>query len=162
MPSKDPAVLARAQKKWREKNPDYRENWRIENPEKVAEYNERSLEKRRGKWNAYYWRNRDKLLEQQRVRRSKYPEKAAERQMQAKFGIGLAEKEQMWLAQNKCCKICNASISLFGAHIDHIHDSDPLIIRGLLCVKCNTGLGSFQDSEMLLLAAIAYLRPFHS
>ena len=160
MPSKDPEVLARAQRNWRKKNPEYREKWREANPEKVAEYNKRTSEKRRGQWNAYYWANRDRILVEQRARRAKHPEKAAERQMKAKFGITLAQKEAMWLAQDKSCKICNAGISLLGAHIDHIHDSKPLIIRGLLCVKCNTGLGSFSDSEMLLYAAISYLETF--
>jgi hypothetical protein len=160
MPSKNPEVLARAQRNWRAKNPDYRENWRKANPEKVAEYNERSSEKRRGQWNAYYWANRDRILVNQRANRAKHPEKSAERQMKAKFGITLPEKEQLWLCQNKSCKICGVEISLLGAHIDHVPNSKPAIVRALLCVRCNTGLGSFWDCPELLEMAAEYLRTF--
>jgi hypothetical protein len=162
MPSKNPEVLARAQKNWRKKNPDYRENWRNEHPEKVAEYNKRSLEARRGQWNSYYWANRDRILEKQRARRAAHPEKAAERQMKKNFGISLSEKTQLWLAQHKKCKICSCSITLLSAHIDHVHNSDPIIIRGLLCGSCNRALGLFKDNPAILDRAAIYLRTFQN
>ena len=160
MPSKDPEVLARAQRNWRKKNPEYREKWREANPEKVAEYNKRTSEKRRGQWNAYYWANRDRILVEQRARRAKHPEKAAERQMKAKFGMTLAQKEAMWLEQGKGCRICGEQVSLLSIHIDHVPGTEPKEVRALLCVKCNTGLGSFCDSPTLLKAAISYLSLF--
>ena len=40
-------------------------------------------------------------------------------------------------------------------HIDHCHNSNK--IRGLLCCKCNHGLGNFRDSKDNLYKAIEYL-----
>lgn len=39
--------------------------------------------------------------------------------------------------------------------VDHFHDNGA--IRGLICAKCNRGLGLFDDSPTLLLAAAQYL-----
>ena len=44
-------------------------------------------------------------------------------------------------------------------HTDHDHSERGAVgIRGLLCSKCNTGLGMFKDSPELLADAILYLR----
>lgn len=43
--------------------------------------------------------------------------------------------------------------------IDHCHETG--YIRGLLCHRCNLGLGSFRDSVELLLSAAAYLFDFN-
>lgn len=58
------------------------------------------------------------------------------------------------LAQkNKFCQICGSEKNIV---IDHCHDTN--IIRGLLCSRCNTGIGKMLHSEELLLKAIEYLR----
>lgn len=50
------------------------------------------------------------------------------------------------------CAICEDECR---PHIDHCHVSG--LVRGALCHRCNTGLGSFRDSSVLLARAINYL-----
>lgn len=86
-------------------------------------------------------------------------------QVQSFYGITLPEAERMLAKQNDCCAICNKSISLETtdvrqnrACIDHNHDTGQ--VRGLLCDKCNRGLGYFNDNEELLLKAVNYLTKY--
>jgi hypothetical protein len=50
------------------------------------------------------------------------------------------------------CAICQQKTDL---HLDHCHYSGKL--RGLLCVRCNTALGNFDDSPAILQSALAYV-----
>lgn len=164
MPSKNPDIIARARQCFADKNPDYLKQWHVENPGRRKTYQSRyesaNMDKIREKGRRYYAENRETLRERQRVYRAAHPEKAAERQMRKNFGISLDEKKVLWLAQNKCCRICTRKITLLSAHIDHVHGFNPIIIRGLLCGSCNRGLGLFQDEPTYLDRAATYLRLF--
>lgn len=59
-------------------------------------------------------------------------------------------------AQDKRCAICRHHPRTAADFvIDHNHKTG--VVRGLLCSKCNTALGMFQDSPDVLDAAIEYL-----
>ena len=79
-----------------------------------------------------------------------------------KYGITLEDQEQMLREQNNKCAICGKEIFLFGsskkltAHVDHDHKTGK--VRGLLCDKCNRGLGFFRDNEEYLINAASYLK----
>ncbi|MCW2900996.1 MAG: hypothetical protein JWO67_3261 [Streptosporangiaceae bacterium] len=75
---------------------------------------------------------------------------------------------EAWLAeQGGGCAVCGTTdpggASGDRFHVDHDHDccpghkSCPSCRRGLLCAKCNVGLGSFRDDPDRLMAAAAYL-----
>lgn len=77
--------------------------------------------------------------------------------------LGIEPKEAFldYFYCNEACEICgfpefrgNYSLS-----IDHCHLTGKF--RGLLCSKCNFGLGKFEDSVMLLNKAIFYLEKFN-
>ena len=55
--------------------------------------------------------------------------------------------------QKSLCAICG--IYRENLYIDHCHKTGK--VRGLLCVKCNTGLGYFRDSIDVMQKAIKYL-----
>ena len=61
-------------------------------------------------------------------------------------------RELLEIQQSKC-NICGIQLDVL--HVDHDHTTGN--IRGLLCVKCNQGLGQFNDSCALLTKAIQYL-----
>jgi len=55
------------------------------------------------------------------------------------------------------CKICHAKHEdePKGLFVDHCRDTG--VVRGLLCNKCNTGIGLLQHSVILLDSAKKYL-----
>ena len=64
--------------------------------------------------------------------------------------------ERMLYLQNGKCAICGREDN--GARrfcVDHDHETGR--IRGLLCGRCNTGLGFFEDNTEALRAALEYL-----
>ena len=77
------------------------------------------------------------------------------------YGITVEEYEEIAAHQNHVCWICREEekTKRRRLHVDHDHKTGE--IRGLLCVKCNSGLGGFRDSPELLERAIEYLRVFN-
>lgn len=75
------------------------------------------------------------------------------------FGISKEDYETMLLNQNGVCAICNEpelSKRFKFLAVDHCHKTGK--IRGLLCSKCNQGLGYFNDNVSNLQSAITYLK----
>lgn len=57
------------------------------------------------------------------------------------------------LLASKCCAICNIS----GVPLCVDHDHKQNVVRGVLCNRCNLGLGQFRDDPLLLEFAAMYL-----
>jgi len=84
---------------------------------------------------------------------------------QIKYVYGVTEKELSGMldAQKGACAVCNDS--LYHAdeerrpRIDHCHSTGK--IRGLLCHKCNTGIGLLNDDIRILKSAVKYLTGGH-
>ncbi len=71
-----------------------------------------------------------------------------------KYGITKEQFNDMIDNQNNQCAICNKELSS-EIHIDHDHATGK--VRGILCGKCNKGLGQFDDNVEFLRNAINYL-----
>lgn len=59
-------------------------------------------------------------------------------------------------AQKGVCAICGEPPKKRRLAIDHCHKTGR--IRGLLCGRCNTGIGNLRENPRVLRAAIAYLQ----
>lgn len=76
-----------------------------------------------------------------------------------KFGLSLKDFQEMLQSQRGVCAICTKTCKTGQRlSVDHVHNTNPPRVRGLLCRTCNTGLGGFHDSPVLLFSAIDYLR----
>lgn len=73
-----------------------------------------------------------------------------------KYGLSPSDFGSRLASQGFACALCTKPLAEDDARVDHCHSSGK--VRGLLCVKCNTGLGFLGDSETGLLRAIEYLR----
>lgn len=74
-----------------------------------------------------------------------------------KFKIGQKDYE---LIKNRSehCEICGKKEMIGGRKLTIDHDHNTGKVRGLLCMRCNLGMGSFFDDPLLLEKAAHYLR----
>lgn len=90
----------------------------------------------------------------------KNPEKRKGYRIKATYGISFDDFLDMLKAQENKCKICGTAHSMNTSKtrlcIDHDHVTGK--VRGLLCDKCNRGLGVFRDNPEFLLKAAEYLK----
>jgi len=78
-------------------------------------------------------------------------------QLKRKYNLSIEEYNTLFLIQEGRCYICERHQSECKTKFAVDHDHITGKVRGLLCNKCNLGLGSFNDSIKLLKKAILYL-----
>jgi Recombination endonuclease VII len=120
------------------------------------EYRREKLESNR----AYRIAHREEINERKR-RLPTDPESRAEvlagrrrSALRSRYGISLEEYERLLASQNGACAICEEKFEQTPC-VDHCHKTGK--VRGLLCLKCNTGLGCYDDDPARMLAATIYL-----
>lgn len=130
----------------------YKEKQKL-TPEYIKKKNERQqklslLPESKKKAREYFLRTKDTVAHKERYKKYRYL---------YRYGILPEEKERMLVLQNNKCmfKNCNEKLTFTSAHLDHNHKTGK--IRGLLCQKHNTLLGSAEDSILILQNAIEYL-----
>jgi hypothetical protein len=79
-------------------------------------------------------------------------EKLQNKYLKQKYGIDLTDYWFMHAQQQGHCGICRQKKTLY---VDHNHQTGK--VRALLCNKCNSGLGFFNEDILQLKAAIDYL-----
>jgi hypothetical protein len=78
------------------------------------------------------------------------------------YGITIETYNKMFSDQNGCCKICKIHQTDLNINlaVDHSHTTGK--VRGLLCHKCNMGIGLLQEDITILAESIKYLMSFRS
>ena len=130
----------------------------------AATYRERHPQRVKDAQKKYYSDHRDNRLASVRGDRAANPAKYRvykRRCMLKKHGLTLEEFDRISL---KGCCICGSLPQPHATvarnrllHIDHCHATGRF--RGLLCNRCNRGIGMFKDDPALLEAAKEYLAP---
>lgn len=85
-------------------------------------------------------------------------ERHAGNNLRWKYGVAHGTYERLFELQGGKCAICETTdpgARLDRFHLDHCHDTN--VVRGLLCSRCNTGIGQLRHSVDLLLKAGDYL-----
>jgi hypothetical protein len=75
-----------------------------------------------------------------------------------KYGISLAQREELVEQQDHRCSVCGTHESELEKRLAVDHDHATGAVRALLCQSCNLGLGFFRDSPDLLEKAAEYVR----
>lgn len=104
----------------------------------------------------------------QRIRNLKGQRIIKNAQLQHRFGITIEQYEEKVAIQDNKCAICKKpeaakdqkSQLIKALAVDHCHKTGK--IRGLLCQKCNHGLGNFLDKIEYLNEAISYLKLYET
>ena len=131
----NPERVAAIQKVWREANPERvaagKKAWAEANPERAAATKKA--------WNEANLKHvRDSML-------------------QNVYGLSLPEDAEILEAQDNRCAICGGAPKAEGRRLAVDHDHETGQVRGLLCTRCNPGLGFFMHDPERLRNAIAYL-----
>ncbi len=90
------------------------------------------------------------------------PEKAAARRRRVNlkmlYGLSVEAFDALLASQGHRCGICREAVPSRGRCANAVdHDHTTGAVRGILCMKCNAGLGQFRDSPAFLRAAADYL-----
>ena len=122
-------------------------------------------EKQRAYFKAYHAKRYLEKKEEIRAKNDAWREANKERvasrvyewKLENVYGITREQYDAILEAQSGRCALCFADEPGGSGkwHVDHCHDGGG--VRGLLCLRCNVGLGNFRDDPDLLWSAIEYL-----
>ena len=131
-----------------------RSAWNAKRRKRYAEDLEHR-ERRKAQHRAYYAAHKEQIKERQR--RRSWAKKLADfwRRLARFYGISREQYEGLLAKQGGVCGICRKPPQE-PLCVDHSHATGR--VRGLLCRKCNTGLGFYDDDAGLMTAGSAYLR----
>ena len=116
--------------------------WRLNNPEKYKAQRVRAEQKRRER--GYYEKNSNTIFENY---------------LKRTYNIDLNKYNSLFEEQSGVCAICKQEcVSGRKLAVDHNHDTGE--VRGLLCCRCNRGIGNLDDSLDKLKSAVLYLEKY--
>jgi hypothetical protein len=84
----------------------------------------------------------EKLSKSGATWRKNNKKKVADFWRKSKYGITPEQYDAMVLSQEGRCGICECPLTETGTHLDHSHVTGK--VRGILCNRCNVGLGYYE------------------
>jgi len=158
-----PFVTAEARRAWRQENRDrlneyQRERYAANLEHKRAEarrYYAQNAEVMRQRSRDKYAANREGRLEYQRAYNRDNAEAIRDARRKKKYDLSPVGFAELLEKQGYSCAICGQSVGESGLDVDHNHETG--VVRGLLCSRCNHGIGNFRDNATLLAIASAYV-----
>jgi len=164
--------------KTREEANRYATEWRKNNPEKVKasqkKYYDANKEKRLANTRQWEKKNLERVKAKAKKRwaenpeysrewKKNNPEKCKAHDRKTKYGVTSEQYEKMKVEQDNRCAICKNPETVvhkrtglvLSLSIDHDHKTGKA--RKLLCRRCNSGIGMFEEDINLLRTAIQYL-----
>jgi hypothetical protein len=114
------------------------------------QYYAENLDSIRAQTKTYRERNREKINEKAKIYRLKHKARDAARlrnyRLRRKFGITQVEYDALLLVQHGVCALCDQPcVTGVSLAVDHCHKT--LKVRGLLCLKCNVGVGMYEKFD---------------
>lgn len=131
---------------------EYHKNYRVSNPERTKQFDFRHYHNRREKVLAYNKQYRKDNKEKLKDYLKKYNQEYGIKQ----YGITPEEYQEMLERQGGVCAVCGGLSNRKRLFIDHDHKTGR--VRGLLCHKCNSGLGLLRDSLEIVYKLASYLK----
>jgi len=134
---------------------------RAENSDRWEEIQEEARQRSK----SWHSQNKDRRNERLKVSSQTEAHKASQVNRHRKYSHGVddAQYQELFEKQDGVCAICKQpetakhkkSGRVHSLTVDHDHRTG--VVRGLLCRRCNTALGWFNDDEWLVECAMFYL-----
>jgi hypothetical protein len=135
MAYKDPEVAKEYYKSWRRRNKAHQREYRENNKERIQQTKKTHYAANKEQYKAY--------------------------RLKSKYNISIEERLRMLNQQNGLCAICECEEAESKGrnpgifNVDHCEASGH--VRGLLCYRCNIGLGHFFNDAYFLKRALEYI-----
>lgn len=146
-------------KEYRQKNKErlkkYQKEYNQKNKKHKKEYNKEYWQKNREQLKEYNQNNKEHKKEYNKKWRQDNKDSNKEYRYKKRYNLTLEEIDQMLIAQDHKCCICGKILMETNRHIDHNCRTGK--VRGILCPKCNLGLGHFDDNPEFLRKATLYI-----
>jgi hypothetical protein len=151
---KDPEYQLKYYKAHSETAKDRAKEWVKDNPD-------RAKATRR----AWYLKNRESVIARTSAYAAAHPEYRKEVvrkwHLNRQYGMTQEQWDALFLSQGERCAICKTNLpggryNQWSTDHDHVTEK----VRAILCAKCNTGLGSFDDDPERLRQAALYIESF--
>lgn len=107
-----------------------------------------------------YWNNREDELKKNQEWQKSNKHQRKNTTLMHRFGITMDYYNKLLKDQDEKCAICGVDQSVLDRKfaVDHDHVTDE--VRGLLCQRCNSGIGYLYDNFEVVQKAADYLKEF--